>query len=295
MKNRILIIFLLIAFISEAQNVISLYPDKAPGSEHWNWQEKKILTDTTHQWHTVYNVVEPTLTVYTPEKTLNNGTSVIICPGGGFHHLAINKEGTAVAKWLNSIGITAFVFKYRLVKSQFDASGKAIRFSTANRKRFDSIIAPIVSFAINDASKSIKYIRDNADKYNLKKDRIGIMGFSAGGTVATGTVYSPDGAGSRPNFVVPIYAFTDPLKEIEVPSDAPPAFIVAAADDLLVPATSSTKLFNDWVAAGKSAEMHIYSKGGHGFGMQKKSLPVDGWINRFQDWLDAHGYLNDTK
>lgn len=295
MRHSILIMLLFTVCISKAQTVINLYPDKAPGSEHWNWEERKILTDTIHQWHTVYNVTNPTLTVYAPEKALSNGTSVIICPGGGFHHLAINKEGIAVAKWLNSLGVTAFVFKYRLVKSEFDASGKAIRFSTANRKRFDSIIAPIVSFAIHDASKSIKYLRDNADKYNIKKDRIGIMGFSAGGTVATGTVFSPEGVGNRPDFVVPIYAFTDPLKQNTVPSDAPPAFILTAADDLLVPATSSTKLFNDWIASGKSAELHIYSKGGHGFGMQKKNLPVDGWIHRFQDWLDVQGYLNNTK
>lgn len=295
MKNKILIILLFTVFISRAQNVISLYPDKAPGSENWNWQEKKIVTDSINQWHTTYNVTKPTLTVYAPDKALNSGTAVIISPGGGFHHLAIDKEGRIVAKWLNSIGITAFVFKYRLVKTKFDASGKAIRFSADDRKKFDSIIAPVIKFAITDALKSIKYVRENSVQYNIDKNKIGIMGFSAGGTVAVGTVFSSEGIGNRPDFVMPIYAYTGPFKDIPVPSDAPPAFIVATTDDRLVPVTSSTKLFNDWIASGKSAELHVYAKGGHGFGMEKKNLPVDGWIDRLQDWLAVQGYLERTK
>ncbi|TRX11234.1 alpha/beta hydrolase [Flavobacterium gawalongense] len=291
MKNKILIILLFNIFISKAQNVLSLYRDKVPGSENWSWQEKEIISDPVNQLHTVYNVTKPTLMVYSPDKALNNGTTVIICPGGGFHHLAIDKEGTRIAKWLNSKGITAFVFKYRLVKTEFDTSGKEIPFSLDDRKKFDSIIVPVVSFAITDALIAIKYVREHAAEYAIEKNRIGIMGFSAGGAVATGTVFSPDGIGSRPDFVAAIYAYTDPFKEILVPSDAPPAFIAAATDDLLVPATSSTKLYNDWIAAGKSAELHIYSKGGHGFGMSKNNLPVDSWIDRFGDWLGLQGLL----
>lgn len=291
MKNKILIVLLFNVFISQAQNVLSLYPDKVPGSQNWGWQEKEIITDPVNQLRTIYNVTKPTLTVYSPKKALNNGTAVIICPGGGFHHLAIDKEGTKVAEWLNSKGITAFVFKYRLVKTEFDGAGKAIPFSVDNRKKFDSIIAPVVSFAVTDALRAIKYVREHAAAYAIEKNKIGIMGFSAGGAVATGSVFSPDGIGNRPDFVAAIYAYTDPSKEISVPTDAPPAFIVAASDDVLVLPGSSTRLYSSWMAAGKSAELHIYSKGGHGFGMSKNNLPVDSWIDRFGDWLVLQGLL----
>ncbi|TRX03754.1 alpha/beta hydrolase [Flavobacterium gawalongense] len=290
MKNKIIIILLFYTFISKAQNVLSLYPDKVPGSENWSWQEKEIISDPVNQLHTVYNVTKPTLTVYSPDKALNNGIAVIICPGGGFHHLAIDKEGTRVAKWLNSKRITAFVLKYRLVKTEFDNSGKEIPFSLDDRKKFDSIIAPVVSFAITDALVAIKYVREHVTIYKIGKDRIGIMGFSAGGGVAAGSVFNSDST-NRPNFLAAIYAYTGAIKQTTVPSNAPPLFIAAATDNLLVLPTSSTKLYNDWIAAGKSAELHIYSKGGHGFGMSKKNLPVDSWIDRFGDWLGLQGLL----
>ena len=282
MKTKIIILFFS-AFVSNAQKVISLYPDKIPGSENWNWPEKVTVAEDS-QLRTVYNVTKPTLTVYTPSKASNNGTAVIICPGGGFHHLAFDKEGTMVAKWLNSKGITAFVLKYRLVKTDFDASGNEVKNSNEARKKFDSITAPVVAFAITDALVAVKYVRENAEAYKIEKNRIGIMGFSAGGTVASGAVFNADSS-NHPDFLGAIYAYTGALKNSSVPSDAPPAFIVAASDDQLVPAVSSTKLYNDWINAGKSAELHIYSKGGHGFGMVKKNLPVDSWIDCFGDWL----------
>lgn len=290
MKNKVLIILLLSVFFSKAQNSIFIYPDKVPGSENWSWQEKEILSDSVNQLHTVYNVTKPTLTVYSPDEALKNGTAVIICPGGGFHHLAIDKEGTKVAKWLISKGITAFVLKYRLVKTEFDAFGKEIPFSLADRKKIDSIIAPVVSFAIEDALMATKYVREHAERYKIRKDQIGIMGFSAGGAVAAGSVFNSDST-NRSNFWAAIYAYTGAIKQTTVPYDAPPLFITAATDDVLVLPNSSTKLYNDWITAGKSAELHIYSKGGHGFGMSKNNFPADSWIDRFGEWLSIQGFL----
>ncbi len=116
------------------------------------------------------------------------------------------------------------------------------------------------------------------------------MGFSAGGSVTCGVVFNGKEE-SRPDFVAPIYAYTNALKLTTVPDDAPPIFIVAATDDDLGLAPQSVKLYSDWIAAGKTAELHMYSKGGHGFGMTKKGLPVDSWIERFGDWLKLQGFM----
>ncbi|MFV5690196.1 GDSL-type esterase/lipase family protein [Flavobacterium sp. ZT3R25] len=289
MKNKAFLIVLFIAFISNAQKTISLYQGKAPGSENWNWQEKEMFSET-FQTQMVYNVSQPILTVYEPNKALANGTAVIVCPGGGFHTLSINSEGIDVAKWLNSKGITAFVLKYRLVKSETDDPVKEIFPLFENRKKLDSVNAPVVPLAIADGLTAIQYVRDHAVEFNIEKNRIGIIGFSAGGTVALGTVFNSKGS-NRPDFAAPIYAYTGALKNTTVPADAPPLFIAAASDDQLGLAPNSVKTYSDWLTAGKSAELHIYSKGGHGFGMRKLDLPVESWIDRFGDWLELQGLL----
>lgn len=133
-------------------------------------------------------------------------------------------------------------------------------------------------------------VRRHAKEYGVNPDRIGIIGFSAGGTVVASVAYNytPD---TRPNFVAPIYLAYDWAIKGEVPADAPPMFILAATDDQIGLAPHSVRLYNDWTAAKKSAELHLLSKGGHGFGMRKQNLPSDRWIERFADWLDAQGLL----
>lgn len=289
MKNTILILLLFSAFAANAQKVIPLYQGKAAGSENWNWNEKEMFSET-FQTQVVYNVSQPTLTVYAPDKALANGTAMIICPGGGFHTLSINSEGIEVAKWLNSKGITAFVLKYRLVKSETDDPVKELFPLFNNRKKLDSINAPVVTLAIADGLAAIQYARDHAAEYNIEKNKIGIIGFSAGGTLAAGTVYNSK-ENNRPNFAAPIYAYTGALKNTAVPVDAPPLFIAAASDDQLGLAPNSVQTYSNWLAAGKSAELHIYSKGGHGFGMRKLNLPVESWIERFGDWLKLQDLL----
>jgi acetyl esterase/lipase len=221
---------------------------------------------------------------------LANGTAVIVCPGGGFHTLSINSEGIEVAKWLNTKGITAFVLKYRLVKSETDDPVKELFPLFENRKKLDSINAPVVTLAIADGLAAIQYVREHAAEFNIKQNKIGIIGFSAGGTVAAGTVYNSKGI-NRPDFAAPIYAYTGALKNTVVPVDAPPLFIAAASDDQLGLAPNSVQTYSNWLTAGKSAELHIYSKGGHGFGMRKMNLPVESWIDRYGDWLKLQGML----
>jgi acetyl esterase/lipase len=137
----------------------------------------------------------------------------------------------------------------------------------------------------------VAYVRRHADEYGVNRERIGIMGFSAGGTVAGSVAYNyaPE---SRPDFAAPIYLAYDWVpKSKGVPSDAPPLFLLAATDDQLGLAANSVDMYRDWVAAKKPAELHIYAKGGHGFGMSKQNLPTDHWIDRFTDWLDMQGLL----
>jgi acetyl esterase/lipase len=270
-----------------SQEIIRLYKDKAPGSENWTWDEKEKYYGKSR---IIYNVTVPTLTVFSPEKTIANGTSVIICPGGAFHILSIDNEGIEVAKWLNSKGVTAFVLKYRLVMSETDDPFKELFPLMGNFKKLDSINAPVVPLAIQDGLNAIKYVREHAEEFAIDKHRIGIMGFSAGGTLVLGATLNSTPE-NRPDFIAPIYPYTGAINVTNIPKDEPPAFIAAASDDQLGFATSIATLYIDWIAAGNIAELHIYSKGGHGFGISKQGLPVDNWYERFGEWLTLIGFM----
>ncbi|GAA4467009.1 alpha/beta hydrolase [Nibrella saemangeumensis] len=287
--TKTLALLLLCGWSAQAQQVIPLYSGKAPGSEGWDWQEKES-TKNMFNTRVVYNVVSPSLTVYQPQPGTANGTAIVICPGGAFHTLSIDSEGIDVAKWLAAKGVTAFVLKYRVVRSITDDPVAELMPKMRGMKKLDAENAPVVPLAIADGRKAIEYIREHAAQYGVNPTRIGIIGFSAGGTVAAGVAFSYT-ATNRPAFVAPIYAYTGALDNSKVPADAPPLFVAAATDDQLGFAPQSTKLYNDWIAAGKPAELHMYAKGGHGFGMRKQNLPVDSWIDRFGEWLAFNGLL----
>jgi acetyl esterase/lipase len=283
----------LITGSGNAQKVIKLYNGKAPGSENWNWEEKEN-TKNLFNTRVVYNVAKPTLTAYLPPASLANGTAVIIAPGGAFHTLSIESEGIDVAKWLNAKGVAAFVLKYRLVHMDTDDPIGTVMKKMGDFKKLDEENDSVVTMAITDGLKAIEYVRTHAAEYNVNPKRIGFMGFSAGGTVTMGTVFNSTAA-DRPDFAAPIYAYMNALKNQAMPADAPPLFICAATDDQLGLAPHSSNLYNTWIAAKKQAELHIYSKGGHGFGMRKQGLPVDKWIERFAEWLDVQGLLEAKK
>ena len=158
-----------------------------------------------------------------------------------------------------------------------------------NTEKFNNEIKPAVALAITDGLNAIAYVRIHAAKYKIAENRIGILGFSAGGTVAAGTAYtySPE---SRPDFSAPIYPYVGSFTKPNVPKDAPALFILAAADDQFGFDKHCIRLYEDWLASKHNAELHIYTKGGHGFGMRKQGLPVDNWIDRFNDWLIQQGF-----
>lgn len=275
--------------VTAQQKVIKLYPGKAPGSEAWAWQEKELFSKIFNT-RIVYNVSEPTLTVYPADPVNANGTAVIIAPGGAFHILSITNEGTEVAKWLSSKGITAFVLKYRLVQSITNDPVTEMMSHAGNKRITDTIVPMIVKMATNDGLSAVSWVRSHAKDFAIDTTRIGFMGFSAGGTVTMSVVHNAN-AGSRPNFIAPIYAYTAAVIGTEIPKQKTPAFIVAATDDELGLAGHSVDIYSKWIKARQPAELHMFSKGGHGFGMRKQSLPVDDWIERFGDWLKLNGYI----
>lgn len=295
MKTRIpaVIVFLVLLCGSVfAQKVVRLYPGAAPGSESWTHQEKEYFSQVFNT-QVVTNVVQPTLTVYLPESSSATGTGVVICPGGGFHALSINSEGVDVAKWLSERGVAAFVLKYRLVKTGEDGTREMME-KIGNAARMEADTKGIIPLSIADGLSAVAYVRKNAAEFGVSPQRIGLMGFSAGGTVTSAVAFNYT-AENRPDFVAPIYPYLGPLKEAAVPKDAPPMFIVTASDDQLGLAPDSINLYNKWLAARKSVELHMYSKGGHGFGMRKQNLPSDQWIERFGDWLAVQGLLKPMR
>jgi acetyl esterase/lipase len=288
LTTRILLVFVFAVASGFAQEVISLYPGIAPGSTEAHYMEKQYFSKT---WNTevVTNVTKPTLTLYKPAAGGANGHAVIVCPGGGFMALSINSEGIEVAKWLAARGITAFVLKYRLAHTGEDATAEFTELFK-DKTKFDELVGKVIPLAIADGIAAVKYVRQHAADWKLSADHVGIIGFSAGGTVAAGAGfrYAPE---SRPAFIAPIYSAASMLKEDPIPADAPPIFLAAATDDQLGLAMESVHLYERWVDARKSAELHMYSKGGHGFGMRKQGFPSDQWIDRFGEWLQTLGWL----
>jgi acetyl esterase/lipase len=287
---RTLCLVLFLAPLAAAQDVVPLYPGTTPGSAQENYPEKEYFSKS---WNTevVANVTKPTLTVFKPSAELKNGTAVVICPGGGFMALSITSEGTDVAKYLTAKGVTAFVLKYRVAHTGEDATEEFTALF-ADRQKFQQILDKVVPLSIADGLAAVAYVRQHASDWGVSSDRVGIIGFSAGGTVAAGVAfrYAPDG---RPAFAALIYAAAGRLKDSHVPVDAPPVFVAAATDDNLGLAPDSVALYEKWTSARKPAELHMYEKGGHGFGMRKQNLPTDHWIDRFADWLELLGLLKN--
>jgi len=283
-----LVLALFAASLASAQEVIPLYPGTPPGSTPENYPEKQYFSKS---WNTevVANVTKPSLTVFKPAPQQKNGTAVIVCPGGGFMALSINSEGNDVAKYLAAKGVTAFVLKYRIARTGDDATQE---FATLYRDRpkFSETVGKVIPLSIADGLAAVTYVRQHASQWSVSPDRVGIIGFSAGGTVTMGVAlqYEPEG---RPAFVAPIYAAGSRFKDAVVPADAPSMFIAAATDDNLGLAPDSIVLYEKWTTAHKSVELHMYAKGGHGFGMHKQDLPTDHWIDRFAEWLELQGWL----
>jgi acetyl esterase/lipase len=263
-----------------------LWPDGAPGAQGSQDEDR------------------PTLTPYVLPAGRGTGTAVIVCPGGGYQHLSMDKEGDQPARWLNSLGIMAFVLKYRL----------GPKYHHPNE--------------LMDAQRAIRTVRTRAAEYGVLPDRIGIMGFSAGGHLAAsaGTHFDAgnssaadpiDRVGSRPDFLVLCYAvitFSEPYahqgslhallgeqpdaklvtelsNELQVTAKTPPAFLFHTTTDATVPVENSVMFYMALRKAGVPAELHIYERGPHGVGLAPTDEALSSWPARLADWLRVRGLL----
>jgi acetyl esterase/lipase len=246
-------------------------------------------------WHRQYgsafarNVTVATLTPFLPDPARATGAAVIVAPGGGFRTLSMENEGWNVARALAARGVAAFVLKYRLNQTPRDMAA----FESSMRDMFSGTARPPRSTPeeamarlapqIADARAAFALIRARASEWHINPDRIGMIGFSAGAmlTMAT-TLTAPD---ARPAFIGNIYG---PLGPLTVPADAPPMFVALAADDPLF-GNGGFDLIQNWRAAHRPVEFHLYEQGGHGFGMYPKETTSTGWFDAFVRWMGMHG------
>lgn len=285
----------LLALSVHAQNEMALYPDRIANAIEAENQE-------TNEKGYVKNVSKPTLTAFLPAAGSGNGAAVIVCPGGGYGGLVIEREGYRVAKELNKAGIAAFVLKYRL---------------PSDRIMKDKAIGPL-----QDAQQAIKTVREKAKEWRIDPAKIGIMGFSAGGHLAStaGTHYdstfidNPQKTSLRPDFMVlvyPVISFEGKIghkgssanllgaspsaerinyfsNDLQVTASTPPAYLTHAGDDTVVPVSNSIRFYEALNAKGVPADMHIYSEGKHGY---PTTPSFDEWFGRCLHWMRVSGFV----
>lgn len=307
--KRLLTIFTCLMFTTvsmKAQKVIPLYEGAIPNAKPCDVQQKEFV-DTT--WNKdgiliVNGVTVPTITVFEAPKEKRNGTAVLICPGGGYWVIAAGHEGNDFAKAFNQLGITAFVLRYRLPDD-----------ACMENKSF----VPLM-----DAQQALYLIRKNAKQYGINENKVGIMGFSAGGHLAsTGGTHFNDpvrkelaAANLRPDFMIlgyPVISFADSIGHIgsrdalinknpdqkllhyfsseeQVTAQTPPTFLVHASDDDAVKVDNSILFYEALIKNKVPAELHVYEKGGHGFGMNNPTTQ-DKWFERCINWMKANKWL----
>ena len=309
LKSKHLFFFLTYLFFGfigtfYAQNkTITLWPNGAPNAIT-NSDYKEIEVIKEGQLTSTSKVTIPTLSLFLPDKSTSNGAAVIICPGGGYSHLAIDKEGFKVAKWLNTLGITAFILKYRLPN--------------------DEIMENKTIGPLQDAQEAVRTVRRNAKTWNINQEKIGTMGFSAGGHLAStlsthylDEVYVHDTTSAKPNFSILIYPVISMEQAIthegsrtnllgnapserlikyysneqQIDSLTPPAFLVHATDDKAVPVENSIHYYMALKNNNVPAELHIYEKGGHGFGLGINDTNLY-WTESCEHWLKSNKYMD---
>jgi acetyl esterase/lipase len=299
MKPHFLTLMLVLSFFnSKAQNLtLKVWPDGAPDSNGIAVPEEKI------EGERVQNVSEAEMYVYFPAREKNTGVAVVICPGGGYIREAMDHEGYEMAKWLSERGVTGIVLKYRLPNGHHRIPSE-------------------------DAGRAIRTVRMKAQEWGIQDNKIGIAGSSAGGHLAStaGTRFdkgNPDSTdpvekiSSRPDFMLLLYPvitmkeeFTHMgsrrnllgegndwnlvrqySNELQVTPETPPVFLVLADDDKAVPPRNSIEFYSALKSCNVPAEMHIFARGGHGFGMRKSNIPADNWPVLFLDWLKSTGFI----
>lgn len=272
-NKSIATLFALLGFISShafAQKSYNIWPGAAPGSENWKQEEQTIKN--TPVGTVVLNVVTPTLTAYLPDKSKATGTALIIAPGGACIALAM-KSTDELATSLSEKGIAAFILKYRLKEKKEQGIPKDLNEDTA------------CQYGIADALQSIKFVRKHASEWGISK--IGILGFSAGGMIASEVLVQKDTA-SLPDFAALIYGA--PFASMPViPSRLPPIFMCWAQDDEIA-ATTMERFYKALILAGHKPEVHIFNAGGHAFAAKEQGTSSDHWTDVLYYWLQAEGF-----
>ena len=307
MKQLFLFILLFVRIsLVNAQQVIPLYGGNVPNFKSSIDEEKSVIgSDSVLR---IEAVQKPSLMVYLPSKEKANGAAVIICPGGGYRIITFEKEGTIIAKKLNEWGVTAFVLKYRIPNDKW----------MLHRE----------TGPLQDAQRAIQIVRQNFASWDIDTNRIGIMGFSAGGHLASSAathfqknyIENPGNTNLRPDFqilIYPVISFIDSIchmgsrenligknpspdkikeysGELQVTAATPAAFLMHATDDKTVNSLNSIYYYEALIKNKIPAELHIYEKGGHGFGMYNKTTN-DMWIDRLYNWMKANGWLDKNK
>lgn len=288
--NRRLPLLLLFAFttpiLAAEPLTMDVWPGEVPG-EVGDVGEEQVQPprDNAKPVKRLTNVTKPTIAVYRPAKEIDTGAAVLICPGGGYGILAWDLEGTEVAEWLNSIGVTGIVLKYRVPRRK-------------DREKHD---APL-----QDAQRAMSLVRQHAGEWGIDAARIGILGFSAGGHLSAATstnfdkrhydsIDGTDDVSCRPDFAVLVYpAYLaeagELFPEIRVTAETPQTFFAHASDDG-ISSENSIAMYLALKKAKVPTELHIYASGGHGFGLRPSEHPASTWPQRCEQWLRSRGLL----
>lgn len=300
MKTILFALMLMTTATFAQEKAIQLYPNGIPNSK-----PTPATYVETSNGETLSDVSIPMLVPFFPKAGTANGTAVVICPGGGYVHLAFGHEGTEIAEAFNKIGVTAFVLKYRLPSDEI---------------MVDKTIGPL-----QDAQRAIQIVRENAAKWGVDVNKVGIIGFSAGGHLASTAITHFDkvvisnknNINLRPDFGMLIYPVItmgpkthtgskenligkDASQELidlysnekQITANTPPTFLIAAEDDNVVPVENTLMFYHALLKNNVKAEMHIYQAGGHGFGLHNKTTK-DLWFDRLTNWMDENGWLGN--
>ncbi len=283
--------------------VIALWPGKVPDEAGPAAAEKVVMSpkldrkqvEVTESTRMITNVSRPTITVYRPAKGNDTGTAVVICPGGGYWNLYWELEGEEVAAWLNAQGVTGILLKYRVPRRPDEPKGEPAR------------------RPLQDAQRAVSLVRSKAGAWGIHPQRIGMIGFSAGGHLAIATAtnfekraYPPaddiDRISCRPDFAILVYPGYLKAKDrdelapgLRIPKGTPPVFLAHGGDDLISPPEHSVVLYRALHRAGIPAELHVYAGTAHDFGVRRSDRPYGTWKRSCGDWLRQQGILPPTK
>ena len=291
------------AWAAEKPLVVDLWPGKPPDETGDIGAEKTRMSprlerkqvEVTEPTRMVTNVTKPTLTIYRPAKDKDTGTAVLICPGGGYWNLYWQLEGEEVAEWLNTLGVTGIILKYRVPRRPDEPKGEPAR------------------RPLQDAQRAVSLVRSKAKEWGIHPERIGIVGFSAGGHLAVATAtsfpkrtYEPidaiDRSSCRPDFAIAVYSGYLKAKDkdelaasLRIPAETPPIFLAHGGADLISDPAHSVVCYMALKRAGIPAELHIYAGAAHDFGVRPSDQPYSTWTRSCADWMRHRGFLEARK